>query len=153
MIQWHENANFSHISFLDLNMNIIWEWNYGILNNILFLQHHQTHIKFLIQIWYKTTSRLKPNPWKLVIQGHGNASLSYMYFYYFDLQSIWTWDYRAIHHILQLGHQLSSSKRKHHSNKCAINMRVWGNGEEGMREWGDRWEFDRIDLQPTNKTP
>ena len=25
-------------------------------------------------------------------------------------------------------------QHKHYSNKCALNMRVWGNGEEGMRE-------------------
>ena len=31
-------------------------------------------------------------------------------------------------------------------------MRVWGIGEEGMREWGDRWEFDCMDLKPANKT-
>ena len=94
--------------------------------------------KYVIQLFPKW----KPNTWKLVIQEHGNASLSYMYFWYFELQSIWTWDYRAIHHISQLGIQIYSAKRKHHSNKCALNMRLWGNGErrnerigEYMRIW------------------
>ena len=33
-----------------------------------------------------------------------------------------------------LGNQISSAKSKHHPNKCTINMRVWGDEEEGMRE-------------------
>ena len=103
------------------------------INNIFIPQHNETERKFLIQIWYKTTSRLKPNPWKLVIQEHGNASLSYMYLWCFELHRIWKWDYRAIHHIPNLGNYISSAKCKHHSNKWAINMRVWGNEEEGMR--------------------
>ena len=37
--------------------------------------------------------------------------------------------------------QMDSTNSKHHSNKCVINMRVWGNGEEGMREYEDRREF------------
>ena len=32
-------------------------------------------------------------------------------------------------------------------------MRVWGNGEEGMREWGNRWELEFMDLQPANINP
>ena len=134
VIQWHENASFSHRSFLDLDLNRILVLNYRVLNNIWLPQHRETHRKVLIKISYKATSILKPNPWKLVIQEHGNASLSYMYFWYFDLKRIWTWYYKAMNHVLNIGHQLYSTKRKHHSNKCTINMRVWGNGEEGMRE-------------------
>ena len=51
-----------------------------------------------------------------------------------------------------LGPQIPLEKCEHNSNKCAINMRVRGNVEEGMREYGDRWEFNCMDLQPeTNK--
>ena len=53
--------------------------NYILINCICIYQHHPTHIISLIQIWYKTTSRLKPNPWRLVIQGHEYAIFSYMY--------------------------------------------------------------------------
>ena len=28
-----------------------------------------------------------------------------------------------------------------------------GNGEEGMGEWGDRWELGCMDLQTENKNP
>ena len=48
---------------------------------------------------------------------------------------------------------MESEKINHHSNKCAIDMRVWGNGEEGLREWGDRWEFECMELQTGNKNP
>ena len=71
-VAW-EFQEFQHRNFLDLELNRIWEWKYRVLNNIWLPQHHQTQIKFLIQIWYKTTSRLKPNPWKLVIQEHGEC--------------------------------------------------------------------------------
>ena len=70
VMQWHENVRFSHISFLDLELNSIWELKCRVLNHIFLPKHHKTHIKFLIQIWYKTTSRLNPNPWKLDIQEH-----------------------------------------------------------------------------------
>ena len=114
------------------------EWHgneqYKVFNNKYPPKHHQNQRKVLIQIWYKTTSILNPSPWKLVIQEHKNASLSYMYLWYLELWSIWIWYYRDIHNIPNLGHQISSLKCKHHSNKCVINMRVWGNGEEWMRE-------------------
>ena len=32
-------------------------------------------------------------------------------------------------------------------------VRVWGDGEEGMREWGDRLEYDCMEIQPENKNP
>ena len=32
-------------------------------------------------------------------------------------------------------------------------MGVWGNGEEGMREQGDRCNFDCMELQTENKNP
>ena len=115
--------------------------------------NHQTYIELLIQIWYKLFPKWKPNTWKLVIQEHGNASFSYMDLWYFDLHIIWTEEYRDIHHIPNIGHQISSTKCKHHSNNYAINMRVWGNGEEGLREWGDRWELECMELKPENKTP
>ena len=79
----------------------------------------------------------------------GNASLSYMYFWYFDLQVIWIWYYRDIHNITKLGHQISLAK--HASNKCDINMRVWGNEEEGIREGGDREVLNCMSLQITTK--
>ena len=55
-----------------------------------FSQHPQTHRISLIQIWYKTTSRLKPNPWRLVIHWHEYARFSFMYLWYLDLKIMWT---------------------------------------------------------------
>ena len=59
-IQWHENASFSHMSFLDFNPQRIWTSNYRLIHHICMSQHPQTHRIFLIQIRYKSTSRLKP---------------------------------------------------------------------------------------------
>ena len=142
MIQWHENTSFSHMSLLDLNIQSIWTWKYIFIHHILFPQHHQTQRITLIQIWYKTPSRLKPNSWKLVIQWHENASFSHMIFLDFEIKRIWKWNYISIHNIPTLWYQMDIAKRKHNSNKCDINMRVWGNGEEGMREEGDWWELE-----------
>ena len=95
-------------------------------------------IKHMENSSYKSDIQLfpkwKPNTWKLAIQEHGNASLSYMDFWYLELQSICKEEWKYIHHITNLGHQISSAKCKHCYNKCIINMRVWENGEEGMRE-------------------
>ena len=41
----------------------------------------------------------------------------------------------------------------YHSNKCAINMRVWENGEEGMREQGDVKELKCMKIQLATKNP
>ena len=77
----------------------------------------------------------------------------FMYFWYFDLHIILKWYYRDIHHISNLWHQLYSAKRKHHSNKCALNMRVWGMEK---KEWDNR-EIDEnsncMDLQSETKNP
>ena len=76
-----------------------------------------------------------------------------MYLWYLELNIIWKWYYISIHHISNIVPQIFSSKCKHHSIKCVINMRVWGNGEEGLREWGDRWELNWMELKTENKTP
>ena len=86
VIEWHGNAKFSYMTFLYLEQQRIWTWNYIVINHIFLSQHPQTHIIYLIQIWYKTTSRLKPNPWRLVIQGHQYAIFSYTYLRYFKLK-------------------------------------------------------------------
>ena len=85
VIQWHGNGIFSHMILLDFDPQRIWTLNYRVIHHIWLSQHHPTHIISLIQIWYKTTSRLKPNPWRLVIQGHEYARFSYMYHWYLDL--------------------------------------------------------------------
>ena len=90
VIQWHGNTIFSNMSLLDFDPQSIWTLNYRVINHIWLSQHHPTHIISLIQIWYKTTSRLKPNPRRLVIQGHEYASFSYLYIWNLDLQRIWT---------------------------------------------------------------
>ena len=64
VIQWHRNASFSHMSFLDLDPQRLWKWNYRVINHIWLSQNPQNHIISLIQIWYKTTSRLKPKSMK-----------------------------------------------------------------------------------------
>ena len=58
-----------------------------------------------------------------------------------------------MHRIAHIGNQMDTTKSKNNSNKCTINMRVWGNGEEGMREGGDREVSNCMDLQHENKTP
>ena len=65
-----------------------------------------------------------------------------MYYLYLYLLSIGNDITDKIHHISHISHQIYVSNHKHRSNKCAFNMRVWGNGEEGMREYGDRWGFE-----------
>ena len=64
VIQWHGNARFSHMSFLDVETHRIWKLNYRLIHHIWISQHHPTHRISLIQIWYKTTSRLKPKSMK-----------------------------------------------------------------------------------------
>ena len=49
-------------------------------NVLLHHHHHQTHINFLIEIFDATLSKMEAKYMKLVIQGHGNAILSYMDF-------------------------------------------------------------------------
>ena len=97
--QWHGNARVSHVDFLDFDPQSIGTWNYRVTHHIWLSQHHQTERTSLIQIWYKTTSSLKPNPWKLVIQEHGNANLSHWTFLNFELQRIRSWNYRVIQNL------------------------------------------------------
>ena len=63
-IQWHGNASFSHMSLWDFKPHIMWKWNYILIHHIFLSQHHTTHRISLIQIWNKTTSRLKPKSMK-----------------------------------------------------------------------------------------
>ena len=88
VIQWHGNAIFSHMILLDFDPKRIWKLNLRVINHIFFSKNHPNNIISLIQISYKTTSRLKPNPWRLVIQGHEYARFSYMYLWDFDLHSM-----------------------------------------------------------------
>ena len=60
VIQWYGNASFSHMSWLDLEPYILRIWNYRVIHNINISQHHPNDRIYIIQIWYKTTSRLKP---------------------------------------------------------------------------------------------
>ena len=62
--QWQGNASFSHMSFLDLDPHSLYKLNYILINHICLSQHPQNHRISLIQIWYKTTSRLKPKSMK-----------------------------------------------------------------------------------------
>ena len=64
VIQWHGNASFSHMSFLDLDTYRIWKLNYRVIHHIWLSQKYQTHRISLIQLWYKTTSRLKTKSMK-----------------------------------------------------------------------------------------
>ena len=116
VIQWHGNVIFSHMSFLDLNPHRIWKGNYRVIHHIYLSQHHQTHRRSIIQIWYKTPSRLKPKSWKLVIQWHGNASFSHGSLLNFKPKRIWTQNYRVIHHMW-----LS----QHHTTHIRSLVQIW----------------------------
>ena len=59
VIQWHGIASFSHMSCLDLYPHRLWKWNYRVIHHIWLSQHPQTCRIYLIQIWCKTTLRLK----------------------------------------------------------------------------------------------
>ena len=58
-----------------------------------------------------------------------------MYSWYFELKIKWTQEYRYIHYIPHIGHQISSVKWNHHSNKCAIK---WECGKMEKKEWENR---------------
>ena len=123
------------MDFLDFEPQIIGTLNYIVTHNIWISQHHQTHRTFIIQIWYKATSTLKPNPWKLVIQEYGNVSLYHMCYLYLDLNIICIQEYIYIHNKPNHFHQIYSSMCKHHSNMCAI---IWEYGGMEKKEWENR---------------
>ena len=52
------------MEFLDFDQQRIGKLNYRETHNICLSQQHQTHIRSIIQIWYKTTSGLKPKSMK-----------------------------------------------------------------------------------------
>ena len=50
--------------FLGFDPQSIRTWNYRVIHHIFLSPHPQNHRISLIQIWYKTTSRLKPKSMK-----------------------------------------------------------------------------------------
>ena len=61
-------CNLSHMSLLYFDPHRLWTLNYKLIHHIWISYDNPTHIISLIQIRYKITSRLKPNPWRQVIQ-------------------------------------------------------------------------------------
>ena len=52
------------MNILDLDPYSILKLNYRVIHDIFMSQNHQNNIIYLIQICYKTTSRLKPKSMK-----------------------------------------------------------------------------------------
>ena len=82
----------------------------GFPNNI----KHQRNS--FIQIWYTTLSKWKPNTWKLVIQQHGNASLSQWSLLDLEIRRIWLFNYILVHNLC-ISH--------HHKTHIKFLIQIW----------------------------
>ena len=116
VIQWHGNASFSHMIFLDFDPWRLWKLYYRVIHHIWLLQNHPTNRISLIQIWYKTTSRLKPKSMKTSDTMAWDASFQHRSFLQFELNSIWEWKYKVLNNIWL---------PQHHKTHIKFLIQIW----------------------------